>query len=82
MINPTDIVEKTLKGKVAMTGSGPKGRKELIKDLEAMGYEYTESINKDCSFLLCEDPNSGSSKLVKASKIGIKLMKYSEFFKK
>jgi DNA ligase (NAD+) len=82
MINPTDIIEKTSKGKVAMTGSGPKGRKELINDLEAMGYEYTESINKDCSFLLCEDPNSGSSKLVKASKIGIKLMKYSEFFKK
>lgn len=81
MINPTDIIEKTSKGKVAMTGSGPKGRKELIKDLEVMGYEYTESINKDCSILLCEDPNSGSSKLVKASKIGIKLMKYSEFFK-
>jgi len=76
-----DIVSKSAtKGKVCMTGSGPRGRKELIKEIEDKGYEFTDSINKETSILLCEDVNGSSSKLEKAKKLGIQLMNYSEFF--
>ena len=46
-----------------------------------MGYEPTSSISKDTTILLCEEPNSGSSKLQKAQKLGIAIKAYSEFFK-
>lgn len=66
---------------VAMTGSGPKKRDELIKDIEAKGDVFSDSVNKNTHILLCEDPNSGSSKLTKAEKLGIKIMSYGEYFK-
>ena len=66
--------------KVCMTGAGPKGRKELIKDIEAKGYQFVEAINKETNILICEDINSNSTKLQKAVKLGIKLMTYTEFF--
>ena len=80
-INIIETVSKIdSKGKVAMTGSGPKERKELLVDIEALGYEFTDSINKETSILLCEDVNGTSNKLVKARKLGIELKSYSEFF--
>lgn len=72
---------RALKGLVCMTGTGPKSRKELIDDIEKMGYTFSPSVTKDVSILICEDPTSGSSKLQKAVKLGIKLMSYEEFFK-
>jgi NAD-dependent DNA ligase len=63
-----------------MTGAGPKGRKELIRDIEAKGYQFVDTINKDTNILICEDINSNSTKLQKAVKLGIKLMTYTEFF--
>jgi DNA ligase (NAD+) len=81
IIEPTDIIQVQSKGKVAMTGSGPRGRKELERELAEMGYEPTSSISKDTTILLCEDPSSGSSKLQKAHKLGIAIKAYSEFFK-
>lgn len=66
---------------VSMTGKGFKGRKELIVDIEAKGYSFSETINKDLEYLICEDVNGSSSKLEKAKKLGITLISYEEFFK-
>jgi DNA ligase (NAD+) len=81
-LNISDV-KKTdnTKKKVCMTGAGPKGRKDLIKYIESSGYEFSDSINKELSILVCEDVNGSSSKLQKAKKLGIKLMTYTEFFK-
>ena len=68
------------KGHVAMTGKGDKGRKELVADIEAMGYEFDSSVNSNTNILICEDVDGSSSKLVKARKQGIQLMAYNEFF--
>jgi DNA ligase (NAD+) len=70
----------TSKGLVAMTGKGPAGRKELASRLEEMGYEFVSTVSGETDILLCEDPASGSSKLKKAEKLGVRLMSYSEFF--
>jgi DNA ligase (NAD+) len=69
-------------GNVCMTGSGPKTRKDLIVELNKMGYTNTDNVNKDTNILVCEDINGSSSKLVKARKLGIKIITYEEFFRK
>ena len=74
--------EKTMetKGNVAMTGKGPKGRKELIGDIEVLGYTFDKSVSKKTNILVCEDVDGNSSKLQKARKQGIELKSYEEFF--
>lgn len=67
--------------KVCMTGTGPKTRNELIEDIEAKGDVFASSVTKDTNILLCEDVESGSVKLQKAQKLGVKLMSYDEYFK-
>lgn len=68
------------KGTVALTGKGPMDRKELAVRLEEMGYEFVSSVTGDTDILICEDPSSGSSKLQKAVKLGVRLVSYEEFF--
>lgn len=67
---------------VCMTGTGPRGRKELIIEIEKMGYSFMDHVNKDTHILVCEDVNGSSSKLIKAAKLGVELVSYSEFFSK
>lgn len=76
-------VKEAAKGskRICMTGAGPKGRKELIADIEAKGDTFVDSVNKETDILLCEDINGSSSKLAKASKLGVKLVAYGEYFK-
>jgi DNA ligase (NAD+) len=81
IINMKNVVDKQIKGKICMTGEGHKGRKELIKELEDMGYEFVSSITKDTNILICDDINGSSTKLQKAKKLGIKIVSYEEFFK-
>ncbi len=83
IIKPTDLKEgtDTLGEKVCMTGKGPLGRKELIEIIEQKGFTYTDTVNKETNILICEDPTSNSSKLQKASKLGVKLISYEDFFK-
>jgi DNA ligase (NAD+) len=71
---------KDLKGKICMTGKGPDNRNDLIKMIEDMGYEYSTSVTKDLTILICDDVTGNSSKLSNAKKSGIKLMSYEEFF--
>lgn len=82
LYNTLNIVEekKSTGKKICMTGTGHKGRKELIKDIESKGDTFMDSISKDLDILLCENPNSGSNKLLKAEKLGIKIMSYKEYF--
>lgn len=81
VITIADKVKTATKGTVCMTGAGHKGRKELMKEIEDMGYEFVDSVNKDTNILICEDPNGNSSKLEKARKLGVKLVSYQQFFK-
>ena len=67
--------------RICMTGTGPKGRKELIADIAAKGDMFVDTVGKDTDILLCGDINGTSSKLVKASKLGVKLVAYGEYFK-
>jgi NAD-dependent DNA ligase len=67
--------------RVCMTGKGPRGRKELIDELERMGYTFVDHVGKDTDVLICEDVTGNSSKLTKASRLGVKLVSYGEFFK-
>lgn len=69
------------KGLVCMTGKGPKGRKEIIADIENMGYEFSSSVTKETDILLCDDVKGKSSKIKKALQYGVELVTYSEFFK-
>lgn len=66
---------------IALTGTGPKGRKELADEIAAKGDVFVDSVGKDTDILLCEDTNGSSSKLTKATKMGVKLMTYEEYFK-
>jgi hypothetical protein len=65
---------------VCATGKGPFTRSELIKKInESQNYFWVDSINDSVKILLCDDPDDNSSKLTKAKKKGIELVKYSEF---
>ena len=81
VVSLKEISTISSRGSVAMTGKGPAGRKELVSKLEEMGYEFASSVTGETNILLCEDPQSGSSKLVKAKKMGVELIAYSDFFK-
>jgi NAD-dependent DNA ligase len=65
---------------VCMTGKGPLPRKELQARIEAMGYEFHDSITANTTILVCEDPAGSSSKLAKARKNGTRIVSYGEFF--
>ncbi|WP_187759746.1 BRCT domain-containing protein [Thiospirochaeta perfilievii] len=73
----TEDVES--RGFICMTGKGPKSRKEIIEIIESKGWSFSSTISKDVDILLCEDPEGSSSKLIKAKKLGIKLLSYSDF---
>ena len=65
---------------VCATGKGPWTRNELIEKINnSKNYFWVDSINDSVKILLCDDPNDNSSKLTKAKKKGIQLVKYNEF---
>lgn len=65
--------------KICFTGTCPDyTRAELIEMVENE-YEVKDSVTKDLDILVCEDPDSGSSKLQKAEKYGVKIMSYDDF---
>jgi len=66
---------------IAMTGSGPESRDKLVKKIEAKGDTFSDHVGKETNVLLCEDPSGDSSKLKKAAKLGVKLLKYEDYFK-
>lgn len=67
--------------RVCMTGKGPDTRENLIASIEAQGHVFVDHVAKDTDILVCEDVNGSSSKLAKATKLGVKLMAYGDYFK-
>ena len=85
LINSINFTEEekmnsTNKIGVCATGKGPWTRNELIDKInKSQNYFWVDSINDSVKVLLCDDPNDNSSKLSKAKKKGIELIKYSDF---
>lgn len=63
-------------GTVAITGKLPSGKKknDFKTPLEKAGYELVDKVSKELTYLVLADPNSNSSKAVKARKYGVKLI--------
>lgn len=64
---------------VVFTGKGNMKREEYDVMAEELGYSVGSSVTKETTLLVCADVNSGSSKLKKAEKNGIKIISYDEF---
>lgn len=74
----SDVVEK--KGlRVCATGKAPMERKHLIALLEQHGYVWSDTVDKDLHLLLCDNPDSGTTKNKKAVKLGVAVKTYAEF---
>ena len=72
--------QEAAKGTVVITGkiSGFTNRNALKAELEQKGYTVRSSVSKNTDYLICENPESNSSKIVKARDIGIKIVKAEE----
>ena len=79
---PKAPVAGSLGGKsFCFTGAASRPRKELWELVEKNGGIVHETMKKDTSFLVLADPNSTSSKAVKARKQGTNLISEEEFVK-
>ena len=78
-----DIVIKTgpLTGmSFVLTGAMSKPRKEIEHEIETAGGENKGSVGKGVTYLVASDPNSGSSKNLKAQKLGVKVIGEKELW--
>lgn len=74
----TNVVEST--GSVCFTGAlNSMTRNEAAKLAESHGYEVKSSVTKGLTYLVTNDPDSGSSKNKKAQKLGTKIITEEQF---
>ena len=79
---PKAPVAGSLNGKsFCFTGAAARPRKELWGLVEKNGGIVHENMKKDTTFLVLADPNSTSSKAVKARKQGTTLISEEDFVK-
>ena len=79
---PKAPVVGSLNGKsFCFTGAAARPRKELWELVEKNGGIVHENMKKDTAFLVLADPNSTSSKAVKARKQGTTLISEEDFVK-
>ena len=64
---------------ICFTGKMPEPRSYYEKLASEHGFEPTSSVTKELAILVAQDINSGSSKLAKAAKLGVKLMQLDEW---
>ena len=64
---------------VCFTGKMPEKRSYYEKLAGTKGYAAADSVTKELSLLVAADVNDSSSKLVKARKLGVKIMSLEEF---
>ena len=65
----------SLKGLViCITGSLSKTRKEIEAVIKKKGGKFSSTINKSTTHLVCDDVNSGTTKLTKAKELGVKIV--------
>jgi len=74
-------VDKSEMIKVAITGKLSMKRADFEKLLEEHGF-INAGIGKDTKYLITDDPNSGSSKNIKADKLGIEKITEEDFRKR
>jgi DNA ligase (NAD+) len=67
-----------IKAKVAITGKLSVKRSDFEKELKQFGY-IVGDISKDTKFLITDNPNSNSSKNIKADKLGIVKITEADF---
>lgn len=65
---------------ICFTGKMEYKRSEMEKIAVEKGFIPMDHVDKNLNILVCADPNSGSSKLQKASKLGIKIISVTDFF--
>ena len=81
-ITPLVEVKNSNSTTFAVTGSVPetfKNRNEFVKYMEDKGYTFHSSIKKDTNILITDNPNSNSSKIVKARKLGLEIKSFENF---
>ena len=66
---------------VCFTGKMPEKRSYYEELARTKGFQAVDSVSKELGLLVAADLNSGSSKLTKAAKLGIKVMALDEFLK-
>ena len=54
-------------------------RSDMMKLAQQFGLNPVDTVDKNLDILVCADPNSGSSKLQKAIKYGIKVVSEQDF---
>lgn len=67
--------------KICITGALSRPRKEFEAAIEAAGGTLVSSVSSKTDFLVTNDTNSGSSKNVKAKKLGIQVINEEDFSK-
>ena len=69
----------SLEGKsFCMTGKLSKPRNEIIDFIESNGGKVSSTVTKNVTYLVTDDPNSGSSKNEKAKKLGVSVISEEE----
>lgn len=73
-----------LQGTYELTGSpktaGFAKKEEFVKKAKEMGFSH-EGLGKGTTYLITDDYNSSSSKMAKATKLGVKIITYIDFIK-
>lgn len=64
---------------VCFTGACPDMTRAELTEKASEKFEVKSSVTKDLDFLVCADPNSGSTKLEKAKNNGTRVISYEEF---
>lgn len=64
---------------VCFTGKMEMKRSDMMKLARLRGLCPVETVDKNLDILVCADPNSGSSKLQKAAKYGIRIISEEDF---
>jgi len=72
---PASPVSRSVSLSVCMTGfRDPR----MVQNIEKLGGTIKSGVSKDLSILVCKDPNSTSSKVIKAKKYGIDVKSIEE----
>lgn len=82
--NITNSVKEEIasdKPTICFTGACPGYSRNELTEMCKSKYNVVNSVTKDLDILACADPNSGSSKLQKATKNGTKIISYDDLLK-
>ena len=83
LLDAVEIVSEDSTGSqlptVCFTGKMPEKRSFYEELAKNKGFQAVDSVSKELSLLVAADLASGSSKLTKAAKLGIRVVKLDEF---